>query len=202
VAGTNEGRRIVHGLINRSIQNFLRDTYGAELWGAVAQAADLPPQGFEALLSYDDGLTHGMVDAASVRLGKPRDALLEDFGIYLARREGLRRLLRFGGADFVDFLYSLEELPGRVRLAVPDLVIADMVLRHPAPGQFRLEIRGGPAGFVQVICGILQAIADDFGTLALIATVDTARAPSVQIDLIEVRYAAGRDFLLTLPDRL
>jgi hypothetical protein len=110
--------------------------------------------------------------------------------------------LRFGGADFVDFLYSLEELPGRVRLAVPDLLIADMVLCHPAPGQFRLEIRGGPPCFVHVMCGILQAIADDFGALALIATADTGHAPSVQIDLIEASYAAGRDFLLTLPDGL
>lgn len=191
----------MHGLINRSIQYFLRDTYGIPLWEAVVCAADLPPQGFEALLTYDDAQTEAMILAASKQLGKPRDALLEDFGIYLAGRERLRRLLRFGGADFVDFLYSLEELPGRIRLAVPDLVIADMVLCHRSMGQFRLDIRGGPPGFVHVMCGVLQAIADDFGALALISATEVAGKPSVQIDVIEASYAAGRDFLLTLPER-
>ncbi len=190
----------MHGLINRSIQHYLRDTYGLALWEVLVAAADLPAQGFEALQTYDDRLTEAMVLAASTRLAKPRDALLEDFGIYLAGREGLRRLLRFGGADFVDFLYSLEELPGRVRLAVPDLLIADMVLRHSAPGQFRLEICGGPTGFVHVMGGVLHAMADDFGALAVIAATDAGGTASVQINLIEASYAAGRAFQLTLQD--
>ncbi len=109
----------MHGLVNRSIQCFLRDTYGAELWAKVASEAGISPAGFEALLSYDDGLTDVVIDAAARRLGKPREALLEDVGIYLAGLEPLRRLLRFGGVDYVDFLQSLDELPERVRLAVP-----------------------------------------------------------------------------------
>lgn len=189
----------MHGLVNRSFQYFLRDTYGALLWDAVVAAADLPQQGFEALLSYDERLTDRMIAATSVRLGKPADALLEDFGIYLAGREGLRRLLRFGGADFVDFLYSLEELPGRVRLAVPDLILADVTLSHAPPSRFVLCFHGGHPWLVHVMCGILQAMADDFGVLALIAAAgDTA---SLQVDLIETSYAAPRDFVLTLPDR-
>lgn len=186
----------MHGLVNRSIQNFLRDTYGTRLWTDIAQAANLPPQGFEALLDYDDALTDAMIAAASARLGKPRDALLEDFGIYLAGREGLRRLLRFGGADFVDFLHSLEELAGRVTLAVSDLVLPDILLSHPRPGRFRLDFDAGHPCFVHIMCGVLQAMADDYGALAVIAAV----AGGVQIDLIEARYAAGRDFALALPD--
>lgn len=187
----------MHGLVNRSLQLFLRDTYGPALWEKVVATADLPPKGFEALLSYDDRLTEAMILAASAWLSKPIDALLEDFGIYLAGREGLRRLLRFGGADFVDFLYSLEELPGRVRLAVPDLLIPDMVLRHAATGQFQLEICGGPSGFVHVMCGILQAMADDFGALAVIATAEAGGVALVRIDLIEEGYTAGRAFQIT-----
>ena len=189
----------MHGLVNRSFQNFLKDTYGALLWESVVVAAELPPQGFEALLSYDEGLTDAMIAAASQRLGKPADALLEDFGIYLAGREGLRRLLRFGGADFVDFLYSLEELPGRVRLAVPDLILADVTLSHAPPARFTLVFRGGHPCLVHVMSGILQAMADDFGALALIDA--TGEASSVQVDLIEASYAVPRDFILTLPDR-
>ena len=188
----------MHGLINRAVQGFITDTYGPRVWDGIVQAADLPPRGFEALLLYEDALTDRMIAAASGALGKPRDAFLEDFGIYLAGREGLRRLLRFGGADFVDFLYSLEELPGRVRLAVPDLVLPDLSLTHVPPGRFRLAVEGGHACFVHVMCGVLQAMADDFGALALIAT--SGAGPALQIDLVETDYAAGRGFLLTVPD--
>ncbi|MGL4280727.1 MAG: heme NO-binding domain-containing protein [Albidovulum sp.] len=188
----------MHGLVNRSFQNFLRDTYGSTVWDSVASVAELPPQGFEALLTYDDRLTEAMIGAASLRLGKPRDALLEDFGIYLAGREGLRRLLRFGGADFIDFLYSLEELPGRARLAVPDLILAEMTLSHAPPGRFLISFHDGHPSLGHVMCGILQAMADDFGALALITA--TGEAQSVQIDLIEASYAVPRDFALSLPE--
>ncbi len=189
----------MHGLINRAIQNFLCDTYGHPIWQRVVQAAELPPQGFEALLIYEDALTEAMVRAASEALGKPRDALLEDFGIYLAGREGLRRLLRFGGADFVDFLYSLEELPGRIRLAVPDIALPEIALHHPAADHFRVEVQGGHREVAHVLCGILQAMADDFGALALIGA-DDAPSSFVRVELVEACYAVGRDFLLTLPE--
>ena len=37
----------MHGLINRSIQLFMRDTYGEERWRSVARAAGIGPEGFE-----------------------------------------------------------------------------------------------------------------------------------------------------------
>ena len=40
----------MHGLVNRSVQCFLRDTYGADLWAAVAAEAGVAPEGFEALM--------------------------------------------------------------------------------------------------------------------------------------------------------
>ena len=190
----------MHGLVNRAMQNFLCDTYGQSLWQRVVRAADLPGEGFEALLIYDDGLMDAMVQAAAVRLGKPRDALLEDFGIYLAGREGLRRLLRFGGADFVDFLYSLEDLADRVRLVVPDLILPDITLRHLPPHRFRLDFRGGHRCFQHVMCGVLHAMSDDYGALALVATAEAGEGAAVMIDLIEAGYAAARDFTLTLPE--
>jgi len=43
----------MHGLVNRSVQCFLRDTYGTDLWVAVAAEAGVAPEGFEALMHYD-----------------------------------------------------------------------------------------------------------------------------------------------------
>ena len=70
-------------LINRAIQSFLSDTYGPDIWSVIAREAQVPPGGFEAMLSYDDRLTERVVTAAAARLDRPRESLLEDLGTYL-----------------------------------------------------------------------------------------------------------------------
>ena len=50
------------GLINRSYQYFLIDTFGADAWDAVAGELRLPVSGFEAMLSYDDSAFDRLID--------------------------------------------------------------------------------------------------------------------------------------------
>ena len=191
----------MHGLVNRSVQCFLRDTYGADLWAAVAAEAGVVSEGFEALMQYDDPLTDAVVDAAARQLGKQREALLEDVGIYLVTLEPLRRLLRFGGASYEDFLHSLDELPDRARLAVPDLDLPDLMLHAVAPGRFRLDCSNPRPGFGAVFAGILRAMADDYGALVLIDVGGTAGAvETVGIELLDTAFAAGRGFDLARPE--
>ncbi|MCX8508343.1 MAG: heme NO-binding domain-containing protein [Rhodobacteraceae bacterium] len=189
----------MHGLINRSLQFFLRDTYGAALWSSVAEQAGVPPEGFEAMLTYEDALTDRLLAAAAVALSKPREALLEDLGMFLVSLEPLRRLLRFGGVDYVDFLHSLDELPDRARLAVADIGLPDLELTPGEDGSFRL-ISGGvaPAGFLPVMAGVLRAMADDYGAFALVDMAEGGDA--VQIELLQTEYSAGRSFDLARPE--
>lgn len=161
----------MHGLINRSIQTFLRDTYGAAFWQRVARSAGLEIDNFETMLLYEDASTGAVVEAASNLLARPRESVLEDLGTYLVSHpnlEPLRRLLRFGGVGFVDFLHSLDELPGRTRLAVPDLELPHMELTDEGGDVFSLVCRGGPAGFGHVMVGILRTMADDYGALVVL----------------------------------
>lgn len=191
----------MHGLINRSFQCFLRETYGERLWTSVAEASGLPPEGFEAMMTYDDGLTYAVIASASDALAKPRDALLEDLGSFLVSIEPLRRLLRFGGADYVEFLHSLDELPDRVQLALPDLVLPDLVLTPISDTRFELTIHSDQPGYVPAFVGILRAMADDYGALALIDTRDSVwMTNKIGIELLQKRFASGRAFDLTHPE--
>jgi len=191
----------MHGLINRSFQCFLRDTYGVSLWNTVAEAAGLAPEGFEAMMNYDDGLTYAVLASASNALAKPRDALLEDLGSFLVSIEPLRRLLRFGGVDYVEFLYSLDELPDRVRLALPDLDLPDLSLAAISETRFELTIHTDQPGYVPAFVGILRAMADDYGALALIETGESVwLTDTICIELLHNRFASGRSFDLSQPE--
>lgn len=191
----------MHGLINRSIECFLRDTYGPAAWAAVAEGAGLGFAGFEPMLTYDDALTDAVLAAAAVRLGRPREAVLEDLGTYLVSHpnlEALRRLLRFGGVTFIDFLHSLEELEGRGRLAVPDLDLPHLELDDQLPDRYQLICRSRHPGFGHVMVGVLRAMADDYGALVMLDhTAALGDVEVIAIELLDQCFAEGRRFDLT-----
>ena len=201
----------MHGLINRSLQCFLCDTYGPAVWGQVTRDAALGFDSFEALLIYDAALTDAVISAAVQVLRRPRETILEDLGTYLVSHpntESLRRLLRFGGGNFVDFLHSLDDLPDRGHLALPDLDLPKLRLLAQGDGVFQLHTAGMITGVGHVIVGLLRAMADDYGALVLLdhagpAPIDGAGwhrdAEVISIQLLDQSYSAGRHFDLALP---
>lgn len=193
----------MHGLVARTLQCFVQDTYGQERWRRVADDARLDLPEFEAMLDYEAQLVGRVLTRAELELDKPRAAMLEDIGTYLMthpNNERLRRLMRYGGEDFIDFLHSLEELPGRARLAVPDLNLPGLELTETAPRRFTLVCKcTGPTsrGYSHVLAGVLRAMADDYGALILL---DLADGPGddelIEITVIETDYTRGRSFVL------
>lgn len=193
----------MHGLINRAVQCFLRDMYGPDLWLRVVRDAGLPFDSFEPMLRYDTSLTDGVISSAARILNRPREALLEDLGHYLVSHhnlEALRRLLRFGGVSFGDFLNSLEDLPGRGRLAVPDLNLPDLVLQDRGDQIYALSCRFALPGVGHVMLGLLRAMADDYGALVLLDHDGmVAGVEVISIHLADSSHTPGRRFDLAAP---
>lgn len=190
----------MHGLINRAIQSFTVHSYGQGQWQAVVDRAGLPFSEFEAMLVYEDGVTDRVLTALCQELARPRDEVLEDIGTYLVSDphvEALRRLLRFGGEDYVEFLHSLDDLPDRARLAVSDLDLPALELREHAAGQFTLSCGPGLPGFSHVMIGVLRAMADDYGALVMLEHAgDRHGCERIAITLVEQAFAQGRSFEL------
>ena len=166
----------MHGVVNKAIESFVRDTYAPAVWEEVSAAARLGTTSFEAMLLYDADTTDRVIDAAVACIGKPRDALLEDLGIYLVshpRYEALRRLLRF---DIVP-----------IRLHTLD------------PGRYELCCGPGWTGFGHVLAGGLRAMADDYGalvTMSLLSETEDGHA-CLELTLHETHHSRGRSFDLT-----
>jgi len=192
----------MHGLVNRAIQCFVRDTYGAETWEALARRGDLPLAGFEAMFVYDDAVTERALAAAVDVLGRPRDGVLEDLGTYLVSHpnvEPLRRLLRFGGESFAEFVESLDELPRRAALALPELALPAMevVPVDETGGEMRICCCGPRAGFGHVLVGMLRTLADDYGALVLLDHEGRdGDAEWIRVTIMSGSFSKGRPFRL------
>jgi hypothetical protein len=190
------------GVVNKAIQSFLVDTYGGATWGRVAREAQLGFDSFETLQGYDPALTEAVLSAAARILDRPREGLMEDMGTYLVshpNRERLRRLLRFGGVGFIDFLHSLEDLPDRARLALPELDLPALTLADAGGDRFALACRFAVPGAGHVAMGMLRAMADDYGALVLLDHVGSGpEGEVIAIHLLDRQFAEGRRFDLAV----
>lgn len=188
----------MHGLINRAIQCFVTDSYGPDKWADAARWAELGLVDFEAMLVYDDDLTHRAIDAMCHVLKRTRSDIMEDIGTYLVSHpntEALRRLLRFGGVSFVEFLHSLDDLPDRARLAVSDLELPSLEVRDHSSMQFSLVCDSPIEGFGHVMMGILRTMADDYGVLAVLEHQGGGQGvETISISLVMTEFTEGRSF--------
>ncbi len=191
----------MHGLLNKGLQGFLTHTYGQELWADIVDSAQLPPEGFETLLTYDVSLTWDVLTEASARLGKTKGTLLEDLGTYLVsdeKMDPIRRLLRFGGIDFSDFVDSIDELPERARLAVPDLNVPYVEVHDTGPDEYRILVQSEFGRFGRILSGVLRAMADDYGCLSLIEwDGDGPDGEVITVKMLDGAYTEGRAFVLS-----
>ncbi|MEP4702397.1 MAG: heme NO-binding domain-containing protein, partial [Parasphingorhabdus sp.] len=142
--------------------------------------------------------TVDLITALMSEFDRPLPDVLEDMGTFLVshpQMEPLRRLLRFGGENYVDFLHSLDDLPDRTRLAVSDLHLPEMELVDNSVASYTLICQPGLPGFGFVMMGILRAMADDYGALVMLDH-DGVRGATeyISITLIETAFAAGRVF--------
>lgn len=192
------------GLLLRSIQTYLRQTFGADIWARVLRAARQPPDGFEPMLTYDAEVVDLVLTAAAEQLSRPIEAILEDVGTFLVAdpdHRSFRRLLRFGGANFADFLLSLEELPDRARLALPGVDLPQISLREEGQGKVALVLESKVPALFPIMLGALRAMADDYGALVLI-DMDAGESGSacravLRVHLLEAAHGEGRRFALS-----
>ncbi|RLK08374.1 heme NO-binding domain-containing protein [Ruegeria conchae] len=190
----------MHGLINRAIQSFVCATYGRQCWLQATQAAGLDFVEFEAMLIYEAEVSDRVLEVLCTELNRRKSEFLEDLGTYLVSHrnmEDLRRLLRFGGVTYVEFLHSLDDLSDRVRLAVSDLTLPDLELQEHSSAEYQLYCSPGLPGFSSVMTGVLRAMADDYGALVVLSNEERRNGSElISITLIESAFAEGRHFEL------
>ena len=80
------------GVVNKAIEAFVCQRYGGKLWADLLIDLSLPGYEFEAMLTYEDGITYDLIDRLAKRQSKMHQDVLEDIGGYLVA-EGSHCLL-------------------------------------------------------------------------------------------------------------
>lgn len=176
----------MHWLVRKSIESFLRDTYNERL---CRTACHVPGAGSQQDFILDRH-SRDLIDDAARFLDKTESDLLEDLGAWIARQERTRRLLRFSGRNFREFLLNLELLPDRMRMIVPDLPMPQMRVVEDGGDCLRVEIPSDRSEWLHAIAGLIRCMADDYGVLGLIWTDDDR----VIVQISDGAFTSGRSF--------
>ena len=74
------------GVVNKAIEAFVCQRYGDKLWADLLIDLSLPGYEFEAMLTYEDGITYDLIDRLAKRQSKMHQDVLEDIGGYLVAK--------------------------------------------------------------------------------------------------------------------
>ena len=188
------------GVVNKVIEAFVCQRYGDGLWADLLIDVSLPGYEFEAMLTYDDGITYDLIDRLAKRQSKMHQDVLEDIGGYLVAEDSqasIRRLLRFGGATFEDFLLSLDDLNDRVALALDILEMPTIRVVPLSAEKVHIHVDPKWHGFSDVLVGLLRALADDYRALVFMDRLSGAETTEcIEVILIDHHHSAGTRFEL------
>jgi len=73
----------MHGLVHAELKKFVKAQYGSDVWNELVHTAGLEKKEYVFSQAYPDKDVLAIVAAASDKLGKPAQAVLEDFGKFI-----------------------------------------------------------------------------------------------------------------------
>lgn len=177
-------------LVYSAVEGFLNDVYGGSFCARVVERTLNDETRSRARPNSQAGAVAVMA-AAAEELNKSLTELWEDLGAWLAQRKSIRRLLRFSGRDFADFLFGLPEFPDYVRLVVPDASIPPMTVL-PKTDMVQIIVHHPGVEWQHVMTGLVRAMADDYGVLGLVSSEEDG----IAVQISDEAFAEAREFRL------
>lgn len=180
----------MYGLVNKALQGLVTSEKGTSAWEAV-RARTTAPASFVSMEAYPDSVTYDLVAAASEVLEEDAGELLKRLGRYwvtYTASEGYGSMLDMWGADMRTFLENLDLMHARVKSTMSELAPPVFAVAEEPDGRLRLTYNTHRDGLAPMVVGLLEGLADRFGS-------------HVTVEHVVSRADAGHDeFLLALSD--
>lgn len=182
----------MYGLVNRAVEQMVRERFGAERWHAIQARAGLEDEGFLALRTYPDEVTYRLVAAASAELGVPAPAVLEAFGEYwvaATAQASYGDLMRLSGRTLPEFLQNLDQMHSRLALTFTQMQPPSFTCSDVTPASLVLHYHSARPGLLPFVVGLVKGLGEYFGTPARVEIL-AARESGAPCDSMRVTMGA------------
>ncbi|XP_042909419.2 soluble guanylate cyclase 89Da [Parasteatoda tepidariorum] len=166
----------MYGMLLESIQHFVQEEYGEDVWSKVLEESGFRNAVFTTHQVYPDRLIPCLAQACSKHSLQTNDDFLCFFGRCFVRfftHYGYDTLIRASGRYFRDFLNGIDNLHHQIRFSYPKMQSPSFYVEREDVGGARLHYRSKRCGFGYYVIGQLIQIAQEFYGLELEATILT-----------------------------
>ena len=182
----------MYGLVNRAVEDLVKQMKGDDGWRRVCAHAQVGSDGFVAVRSYPDDVTHRLVGSVSREMDLPAEKVLEAFGEYwilYTAEQGYGDMLRSAGAGVREVLGNLNDMHGRIETAFPEMTLPYFFVEDVGDDEFELIYESSRDGLAPMVIGLVRGLAGRFGQRVEIDHVE-GRAPGSPRDRFRVRVLA------------
>lgn len=182
----------MYGLVNKAIEDLVRQQGGEGAWQRVAEEAGFGDRTFLSMEVYDDALTYRLVAAGAEALGKSPEKLLEELGFFWIRytaSEGYGELMDLFGSTLEEFLGNLDAMHARIGMSMSALDPPSFHFEPGADGKHLLHYRSGRPGLAPMVLGLLRGLAARFRTDVVVTLLP--REPGADHDVFRIERRAG-----------
>lgn len=179
----------MYGLVNRAVEDLVKQTKGDDGWRRVCAHARVGADGFVAVRSYPDEVTHRLVGSVSHEMSLPPEQVLEAFGEYwvlYTAEKGYGDLLRSAGGHVREVLGNLNEMHARIETAFPEMSLPYFFVEDVDDDVFDLVYESSREGLAPMVIGLVRGLAGRLGQRVEIEHTE-GRAPGRPRDRFRVR---------------
>ncbi|KAJ3587425.1 hypothetical protein NHX12_011022 [Muraenolepis orangiensis] len=112
----------MYGLLCESLHDFIKESYGDDVWKLVRERADVRLHSFVTHQVYSESVIPRIAKAASGVTGTPYNELMNSWGVYFlgfVGKYGYDRILKVLGRHVRDFVNGLDNLHEYLRFSYP-----------------------------------------------------------------------------------
>ncbi|KAI3378926.1 hypothetical protein SNEBB_010580 [Seison nebaliae] len=156
----------MYGLLLESVQFFIKDTYGEDVWDELMDACNIDQRHFITHQIYSDSIIVKIAQAlAEITETESLDDILMMFGkcfVQYFSHFGFDKLIRIAGRDFSDLLHSIDEIHYTMKYTFPRMQSPLFYIENETDKSIDLVYQSQRRGFAGYIQGQLLALSKTF----------------------------------------
>lgn len=155
----------MYGMVNNAIRSFIIESHGERKWQLICDNVGVEQAEFAAVLPYDDALSLQLIDHAAAATGKSVEQMMHDIGrywVHFAARSSFGTLMRFGGADFKQFVRNLDAMHSKIKASLPKLAPPSFRVEEDADGILLVTYSSTRTGLFPFVEGLFVGLSEFF----------------------------------------
>ncbi|KAK3766562.1 hypothetical protein RRG08_028680 [Elysia crispata] len=155
----------MYGLLFESVQMYIKQDYGDELWAAVLEQAGLPQVVFQLHKTYPDEWMLNLAKSAAQVLGNQVNDVMFYFGtcfVSFFTKFNYDQILRLAGRNYRDFLNEIDNVHETMRFSYPKMQSPSFIVQSEDRNGCILIYRSMRTGFTYYVIGQLVQCARVF----------------------------------------